>query len=259
MSARRPPRWKFSGPFYRTIAADAVLQPTMFLRTTLLAAALAGLFSGPAFAQNADAPFLDGLKPCYVAANETEREYVAISGHNFTPLELVSLYVDDVDAEYVGDPPQADAAGLLNGSVRAPFIDTGERVFTVRATQQDNPMISTTAQAKVTRLSVEQKPPAAATSARVRFKGRGFTALDRPIYMHYVFAGKPRRTISLGLPTNACGLFSVRRKQFPFKKSPQVGVWTIQFDQEASYDPKASPRVPLTVKVRRKIKPTPAR
>src|SRR3954447_17117388 len=171
MSARRPPRWKFSRPFYRTIAADAVFQPTMLVRTTLLAAALAGLFAGPAFAQNASAPFLDGLKPCYVAANETEREYVPISGHNFTPFKLVSLYVDDVDAEYVGDPPQADADGLLKGAVKAPFIDAGQRVFTVRATQQDNSMISATAQAKVTRLSVEQKPPAAATSRRVRFTG----------------------------------------------------------------------------------------
>ena len=72
--------------------------------------------------------------------------------------------------------------------------------------------------------------------------------------MHYVFAGKSKRTVELGLPTGDCGRFSVRRKQFPFKKSPQRGVWTIQFDQEARYNPKASPRVPLTIKVR--VKPT---
>ena len=72
MSARRPPRWKFSGPFYRTIAADAVFQPTMLVRTTLLAAALATLSAVPAFAQ--DPPVLEGIKPCYVAANETQRE-----------------------------------------------------------------------------------------------------------------------------------------------------------------------------------------
>ena len=38
-----------------------------------------------------------------------------------------------------------------------------------------------------------------------------------------------------------------------------MGVWTIQFDQEPSYDPKAAVRVPLTVKVTQAIKPKRAR
>jgi hypothetical protein len=230
----------------------------MFVRTTLLAAAFAALSAVPAGAQTPSPPWLDGIKPCYVAANETDREYVAISGHSFTPFKLVDLFVDDIAAEYVGDPPQADVDGLLKGAVKAPFVEEGERAFTVRVSQQDDPKIYATGAAKVTRLSVEQSPSAAATSQRVRFKGRGFTTFDRPVYMHYVFAGKSKKTISLGLPEGDCGLFSVRRKQFPFKKSPRVGVWTIQFDQEAKYNPKASLRVPLTIKVRRKIKPTPA-
>jgi hypothetical protein len=227
----------------------------MLLRTTLLAAAFAAFFAAPALAQNP--PFLDGIKPCYVAAQENQREYVAVSGHNFTPFKFVDLYIDDVGPqEFVGAQPQADVYGLLKGSVQAPFIEEGERAFVLRATERDNSAISATHPAKVTRLSVEQAPAAAATSDRVRFRGRGFTDLTRPVYMHYVFAGKSKKTIQVGLPTGDCGLFSVRRKQFPFKKSPQVGVWTIQFDQSFKYDPAASPRVPLTVKVRRKIKPT---
>ena len=83
----------------------------------------------------------------------------------------------------------------------------------------------------------------------MRFRGRGFTDLTRPVYAHYVFAGKSQKTVRLGMPTGDCGLFSVRRKQFPFKKSPRVGVWTIQFDQASSYDPKAAVRVPMTIKV----------
>ena len=61
------------------------------------------------------------------------------------------------------------------------------------------------------------------------------------------------------MPSGDCGLFSVRRKQFPFKKSPRVGVWTIWFDQEAHYNPKAAVRVPLTIRVRSGIKPGRAR
>jgi hypothetical protein len=89
---------------------------------------------------------------------------------------------------------------------------------------------------------------------RVRFRGRGFTAAA-PVYAHYVFAGRSRRTVRLGMPTGACGQFSVRRRQFPFRRTPRVGVWTIQFDQQERYDPRAAVRFPLTVKVRRTIKP----
>ncbi len=102
----------------------------------------------------------------------------------------------------------------------------------------------------------------------MRFRARGFTKVVelspgqcvRPaVYAHYVFAGKSRKTVRLGVPTGDCGLISSKRKQFPFKKSPHVGVWTIQFDQEPVYDPKAAIRVPLTVRVRKAIKPRRAR
>jgi hypothetical protein len=228
----------------------------MFLRTTLLAAALAAISAAPALAQTG--PVLNPIKPCYVVANETQREPVVLAGSGFTPFAYVDIYVDDIQGDVVGDAPQAGFDGSLNGSVLAPVIDEGQRTFTLRAAEHDTPDRRAVVTSKVTRLSVEQNPPAAATSDRVRFRGRGFTDLTKPLYMHYVFAGKSKKTISLGLPKGVCGLFSVRRKQFPFKKSPQRGVWTIQFDQTPKYDPKASPRVPLTIKVTRKIRPTPA-
>jgi hypothetical protein len=230
----------------------------MLLRSTLLAAVVSALSAMPALAQTAPAPFLDGIKPCYVAAQESQREFVAVSGHNFTPFAYVDLYIDDIQQPGAGAQPQADVHGLLAGAVQAPFIEEGERTFMLRATEHDNPTVFATHPAKVTRLSVEQTPAAAATRDRVRFKGRGFTDLTRPVFMHYVFAGKSKKTINLGLPTGDCGLFSVKRKQFPFKKSPQVGVWTIQFDQSFKYDPKAQLRVPLTIKVKKTIRPRPA-
>jgi hypothetical protein len=229
----------------------------MLLRTTLSAAALAVLSAAPALAQTP--PALEGMKPCYVVATESQRESVNVIGHNFTKFAYIDVFVDDIQAEYAGDPPQADLYGNLNGSVRAPFIDEGQRTFTLRATEHDNSASSATATSKVTRLSVEQTPASASTRERVRFRGRGFTDLTKPLYMHYVFGGKSRRTIQIGLPTGDCGTFSVRRKQFPFKKSPKRGVWTIQFDQTPTYDPKASPRVPLTIRVSKKIKPKRAR
>ena len=59
-----------------------------------------------------------------------------------------------------------------------------------------------------------------------------------------MFAGKSQKTVRLGVPTGPCGLFSVKRKQFPFKNSPRRGVWTIQFDQVRAYNPKAAVALP---------------
>ena len=127
-------------------------------------------------------------------------------------------------------------------------------MFTLRVAERDRPENSVTLTSRVTRLMVTQSPARAATRERVRFHGRGFTE-PGPIYAHYVFAGKARRTVRLGMPTGECGRFSVKRRQFPFKTSPRPGVWTIQFDQVKAYDPKAAVRFSLTVRVSRAIRP----
>jgi hypothetical protein len=236
----------------------------MLLRTLLLTAAFAAIGVAPAAAS----PQLQPLKPCYVAAQEEQREFVVVDGFGFTPFEFVDVYVDDTLQPKSDPEAQAAYDGTLKGSVPAPFIESGQRTFTLRATERDYADNAAAATAKVTRLSVEQVPAKASTRERVRFRGRGFTmrvpglvpdtTVPAPVYAHYVFAGKSRKTVRIGTPTGDCGLISSKRRQFPFTKSPQVGVWTIQFDQEPAYNPKAAIRVPLTIRVRKAIKPQPA-
>src|SRR3954452_12279863 len=224
---------------------------TMLLRSITLGAALAVLAAAPAVA----APALAPLKPCYVAAQEDQREFVKVDATGFTPLATVDIFVDDIlQPAPAPDEPRAAFTGELHGMVRAPFLESGQRLFSLRLTERDMPVNTVTGVATVTRLAVEQVPERASTADRVRFKGRGFTE-RAPVYAHYVFAGKSRKTVRLGLPTGDCGLFSVKRKQFPFKKSPRVGVWTIQFDQLERYHPQAPVRVPLRIKVKKRIKP----
>jgi hypothetical protein len=236
----------------------------MLLRTLLLTAAFAALGAAPAAAL----PQLQPLKPCYVAAQEEQREFVVVNGLSFTPFAFVDIFVDDtLQPKPVPPDPEPRAAydGTLTGSVKAPFIESGQRTFSLRVTESANMDNTTSVTSKVTRLSVEQVPARASTADRVRFRGRGFTnrvpgpvpdtTVPAPVYAHYVFAGKSRKTVRIGTPTGDCGLVSSKRKQFSFKKSPQVGVWTIQFDQEPVYNPKAAVRVPLTIKVRRALKP----
>jgi hypothetical protein len=221
----------------------------MLLRTIASSVALAAVFAAPAQAQPT---LVEPLKPCYVVAQQEQRETIAINATGFTPFRPVDLYIDEI-LQY------QEASALRDGSVlgqlRAPWEEEGTRPFTLRLSELDNPANTLTATAMVTRLSVEQSPSSASTSQRVRFKGRGFMDFTKPIYAHYVFAGKARRSVRLGLPKGPCGSFNVRRKQFPFKKSPSRGKWTIQFDQNSHYDANAAVRVPLTIKVRKLVKP----
>jgi hypothetical protein len=225
---------------------------SMLLRSMFTGAALAVLAAAPASAS----PVLDPLKPCYIAAQEEQREFVSIQvqAGGFAPFSPVDVFLDNIQLE----PAQAAFDGALSGMVQAPFPQTDQREFTLRLVQRDNPANTVSAVSTVTRLAVEQVPPRASTGDRVRFKGRGFTR-QGPIYAHYVFAGRSVRTVRLGYATGDCGLFSIKRKQFPFKKSPRVGVWTIQFDQERRYSPQAEVRVPLTIKVKKTIRPRRAR
>src|SRR6478609_6089805 len=152
----------------------------MLLRTLLVAAAFSALGAAPA---SAALPPLTGLKSCYVAANEDQREWVPVTGSGFTPFAFVDIYVDDtLQPKVTPDAPdaQADFEGNLKGSVFAPFVESGQRQFTLRVTEHNNANNTVTAVSKVTRLSVEQSPAKASTNKRVTFRARGFTGITLP-------------------------------------------------------------------------------
>jgi hypothetical protein len=221
----------------------------MHLRLTLAGAAIVVLSAVAAVpAPAADGVTLEALKPCYVAAGPDQRETIRIVASGFTPGAFVDPYIDDI----LQPPPpgtaapQADPAGDVGsddapGYVTSPYPETRQRTFTLRLTERapGNTDHSVQATAKVTRLVVTQTPRTARTASRVRFRGRGFTqpagAAYAPVYAHYVFAGKDRKTVRVATPYGACGLFSVKLRQFPMK-NPRAGTWTIQFDQVRKYN-----------------------
>jgi len=216
---------------------------TMFLRSIVSSVAIAALFAAPA---QAAPELVTPLDPCYVVAQENQRQPVLVVARGFTPLNPVEIFIDNVPqttTTALGD-------GTINGNVLAPFQEEGTGPFTLRLSEVEVPTNTLAATTLVTRLAVEQSPPRASTAQRVRFKGRGFTEPGLPVYAHYVFAAKARKSVRLGLPKGPCGTFNFKRKQFPFKKSPRRGTWTIQFDQHPQYNPKAPVRVPMTIRVR---------
>ncbi len=226
----------------------------MRLRLTVTGAAVALLAAAPGAHA---APTLQPVKRCYVSAAADEREPIEIHGSGFSRSAMIDTYIDDVPVPPPpGTPtPMTDIVGDIEGSVLAPYYPSGQRMFTLRLTEHDNPANSAAVTSKVTALSVEQLPTKPqSTSTQVRFRGRGFTAIGA-VYAHYVFHTKSVKTVRLAKPYGACGLFSRKLRQFPFARPPKEGEWTIVFDQVQHYDPAAPVKFSVGVEVRRKIKP----
>lgn len=223
----------------------------MFLRTTISSLLLAAAFAAPAAAQTG---LTVPLNPCYVVAQPDQRELITVKASGFTPFSEVNVFLDDILQDV---KVQVMLDGTIDGRLEAPYLEAGTRPFSLRLSEIGKLENTVVARSLVTRLSVQQSPPSASTGQRVRFKGRGFKDVTKPVYAHYVFAAKVRQSVRLGLPQAPCGTFNVRRKQFPFKNSPRIGVWTIQFDQNPHYDPEATVRVPMKIRVQRTtVKPS---
>jgi hypothetical protein len=177
---------------------------------------------------------MDPLKACYVSdgLEPVQREAIHVHASGFTPKGTLTLAIDGAPV----DTGMADAFGMATAVVPAPFQGQGERPFTLTVAEKENPNNFITVPSRVTNLGVTLKPRRARPSRRIRFSGRGFTNAA-PIYGHYLFGGKVRRTVRFAkAPTGPCGTFRARRKQIPVKR-PATGDWLLQVDQQRRYSP----------------------
>jgi hypothetical protein len=177
------------------------------------------------------------LAPCYATTLDNTGspigEAFTLPASGFTPNSAVDIAVDGT---VVDEGVLTDANGALPGTTQyaAPYIPSGQRSFTVTITEQGNPANVVTATAKTTALGVSVKPQQAKPSTKVRWKGRGFTASNGPIYAHYVYKGKSRKTVRMAVKPGLCGTFSKKSPQIPVA-SPGLGKWTVQFDQNKKF------------------------
>jgi hypothetical protein len=200
------------------------------------------------------------LARCYVSVGPMpqQRQVVTIGASGYTPLAPVDVLLDGAPADATDDgqpdPWFADPEGAVAGAVRAPYQPSGERAFGITVTERANPANTITVTSLVTALDVTLTPAEARPSRRVRFSGRGFVKAA-PVWGHYLFKGKPRRTVRLaGRPKNACGTFSVKHRQIPIFR-PHTGRWILQVDQQKAYSAtpdSVSARVKITVQRRPK-------
>lgn len=204
----------------------------------ILAAALCALAAVPAAVSAAT--WAAPLAPCYVSVGPApgERQVIPVAVRGFMPLAPVDVLLDGQPADATGDgqadPFYADPSGNVTARLRVPYQPADERVFTLSVTEHANPGNTVTVSSKVTALTAELRPAKAPPSKPVRFLGRGFVK-SAPVWAHYLFHGKVRRTKRLARrPEGACGTFSVRRKQIPIFR-PKIGKWTLQIDQQRRY------------------------
>jgi hypothetical protein len=205
-------------------------------RTLAVSGALLIALAVPAGAQAAVT--IDPLsKPCYVTADTDAGrvgETIVVRAHGFSQNAVVDIAFDG-EVRYAG--VQVDANGELGvlspARVDAPFIKRGSRDFTMTITEQGNPANTATVTGRRVALDVRIKPKQAFTTDRIRFRGGGFT-LDKPVYAHYVYKGKLRKTVRMARNPNKCGEWTKRAQQIPVA-DPGKGIWTVQFDQVKKY------------------------
>jgi hypothetical protein len=216
----------------------------MARRNLAAGGALLAVLAAPAAAQAA--PTIQPLKPCYVTAQSgdepPQREGVQVAAAGFTPNSNVRLTIDGAPVPG-GEALKAGQYGELYipaDNLPAPFVESGHRPFTLTLAEIDNPANSVSATAESAALGVSYEPASARPSQRVRFKALGFTK-RKPIYAHYVYKGKPRRTVRMARKPRTCGGLRTHRRLFPIK-TPRLGRWTVQFDQSRKYvDPDEKP------------------
>src|SRR5262245_17060769 len=132
---------------------------TMHLRPSL-AGAVVALLAMPAAAAIAAPPppprLTKPLLKCYVSASPMQTQPIDIEADQFMPMAAVEVFIDNVQVAFPPGTvsPTADAAGVLEGSVAAPFIASGQRLFTLLLREQNNKDAYVEATSKVTALSV---------------------------------------------------------------------------------------------------------
>ena len=170
------------------------------------------------------------LKRCYVSVAERRTEPVALSASGFSANAAVEVRLDDTSVATVTATPDGHVQARLN----PPHQARGQRAFRIELQQRDDPARRAEATSRVTALAVTLRPRAAKPRSVVTWTGRGFTAAG-PVHVHYLKDGEVRRSVRLEAPRGPCGVFRIRRAQFPFQ--PSLGTWILQVDQQRAFAP----------------------
>jgi len=191
-------------------------------RTALLAVGLALALPSVAAASSVQ------LNPP-VSCLEPGKEY-PITGSGFSPFRTISFMGDGVTSSY-----EADEAGRISTTAFgvAEYDSLTPKTVTVSVTDPVNPANNTSFSFTTAKfgsnLPVKGKP-----SKVVTWEFAGFLN-NAPIYGHYLYERKEKRTVRFGSGQGACGTLSKRAVRFPIKKPKNFGTWEIRIDSNPKW------------------------
>jgi hypothetical protein len=168
-----------------------------------------------------------------------DSDTITISGSGFTPGAPITYAFDGVTQAN----GTADASGNVAQQIPAPVlpIEAVVTTYNLTATDQTNLQNVGSTQVTVTKLTASLSPQRARPRRKVKFNIRGMPPAVT-VFLHYVFRGRSRATVTLGRPDAPCGTLTKRRRFFPFDH-PSVGIWTFQFDNNRRYSAKSRPAI----------------
>jgi hypothetical protein len=216
----------------------------------LLAAVPATLSAAPVISANAVC-----VRPGQLPNGQLVPPPFTVSGSGFGPgagVELVrgarrDLGTANPDGTFSGSPYLID---LIQGGdpVSTPFTIVANDTGGIGGNPPPQGL-SNELRLRAAPLAFSASPERARPSARITFRFSGFTP-DTPIWAHYRYKGSVRANVRLGLASNPCGLLTVRRKQIPVSNAG-IGLWSVQFDHNPKFSPRATPRRNATITVYR--------
>jgi hypothetical protein len=209
---------------------------------SVLPAATLGLLG--AVAAPATAATIQTL-PCNVDTRVIGAKTVPLVGAGFTPGATITIQT----ASAVAPTPtflvsaQADAAGNF-ATTASPAVfnkfDTQEQAFSLAATDQSNPAIVATAQFQQVRLGYVTDPANGRPTRRATHTVRGFP-IGKEVWLHFRFAGKTRRNVSVGAAQAPCG--KAERKMSLLPTRSRRGKWTVYVDQVRRFHAATKPQL----------------
>lgn len=182
--------------------------------------------------------------PCvpYVAGQQT----MPIVATGFTPGAFATFYTNTTanPTPRILTSGRLDAVGAFQLATRPPSFtkfDGNLETFNLIAEDRTNPAAPIIAAMpfQVVRFGMTRSPNPKRPRQRVTYTARGF-APGKPVYAHFRYKGKTRRTVSLGVAKGPCGITSRKMRALPTKV--RYGSWRAYIDQSRKFSVRTRPQ-----------------
>jgi hypothetical protein len=182
--------------------------------------------------------------PCvpYIAGEKT----MPIVAGGFTPGSFLRIYTTTTanPTPRILASSRLDGTGGFHAATAPPSFTKANanlEAFTLIAADETNPgaPILASFPFQVVRFGMTRRPAPKRPRQRVTITARGFIP-GKPVYAHFRFAGKTRRTVNLGVAKPPCGITSKRMRALPTKV--RYGGWRAYIDQARRFSAKTRPQ-----------------